>query len=261
MKVVLLAGGLGTRLQEETIRIPKPMVEIGDKPILWHIMKFFSNFNIDEFVIALGYKGHIIKKYFADYSCLDGDITVDILRGNVHHHCPPKESWRVHLVDTGNETATGGRLKRLKKIIGSESFLMTYGDGVADVDIDRLIQFHNAHGKIATVTAVHPPARFGYIDFENGTIKEFSEKSQSKEGWINGGFFVLEPTIFDYIENDETAFEGKPLCKLVQENQLEAYRHTGFWQCVDTLRELNLLRNRWNSGEAPWKIWSNNHDR
>lgn len=259
MKAVILAGGLGTRLSEKTKDIPKPMVDIGGKPILWHIMMIYSTFGIKEFIIALGYKAEVIKEYFLDYFSLSNDLTIDLLSGKkvVHNIC--ELDWKIHLVDTGLHTMTGGRLKRLKKWIGKESFLFTYGDGLADVNIRDLISFHENHGKLATVTAVRPPARFGGLDFDGDFVSQFTEKSQAKEGWINGGFFVLEPEVIDYIKEDATPWESEPLERLAKERQLLAYRHEGFWQPMDTLREHKQLEKLWEEGKAPWKLWDENN--
>ena len=256
MKVVILAGGLGTRLTEETETRPKPMVEIGGRPILWHIMKIYAHHGFREFVVALGYKGDVIKRYFLDYSKLQcQNLTVNLGSGDVMRRGGPPEDWTVHLVDTGYSTNTGGRLKRLAPILGRETFMATYGDGVADVDIQALVRFHRGHGKRATATAVRPPARFGGLVFEGDRIAEFTEKPQVGEGWINGGFFVLEPEVLDYIADDQTSWEREPLEQLAGEGQLMAYRHGEFWQCMDTLRDLRLLEGLWSSGKAPWKTW------
>ena len=256
MKTIILAGGLGTRLAEETAIRPKPMVEIGGKPILWHIMNIYAAFGFKEFVLALGYKGEEIKKYFLNFYMLNNDLSIDLSNGHAEPHSGQQPHWKVHLVDTGNVTQTGGRIKRLQPLIGNESFMLTYGDGVANVDIQRLVAFHKSHGKLATVTAVRPPARFGKIVFDGDRVVEFTEKPQTSEGWINGGFFVLEPGVFDYIEGDETAWEREPLERLAADGQLMAYRHEGFWQPMDTLREKRLLNALWNKGEAPWKVWT-----
>lgn len=255
MKTVILAGGLGTRLAEETIVRPKPMVEIGGKPILWHIMNTYAHYDLREFIIALGYKGEVIKEYFLNFYALNNDITLDIRSGKTSVHEGRQPDWSVKLVDTGYDTQTGGRIKRLKSWIGDEAFMATYGDGFADIDIDALMAFHRSHGKIATVTAVHPPSRFGEIVFDGDHIQEFAEKPQTGEGWISGGFFVFEPAIFDYIEGDSMPLEREPMQALVKEGQLCAYKHNGFWQPMDTLREKTLLQELWDSGEAPWKVW------
>jgi len=256
MKVAILAGGMGTRLAEETEVKPKPMVEIGGRPILWHIMKHYSHFGHKEFAIALGYKGEIIKKYMVDYCSLNSNITVSFHDRNVSVHDGDIPDWSVELIDTGYMTATGGRIKRLAPYIGKETFMLTWGDGVSDVDLDRLLAFHRAHGKLATMTAVHPPARFGHIELDGSRIVEFSEKPQTSEGLINGAFFVLEPEVFDYIEGDDTQWEKEPLERLAADGQLHAYVHESFWQCMDTLRDRKLLESLWQGGSPPWKIWS-----
>ena len=238
MKVAILAGGVGTRLAEETEIKPKPMVEIGGMPILWHIMKHYSWYGHNDFFIALGYKGEYIKKYMMDYCSLQGNLTVNMQNGDVIRHHNGLPNWTVNLIDTGNETLTGGRIKRLEPFIGGETFMLTWGDGVSDVNLENLLAFHRSHGKLATVTAVRPPARFGHLQFDGDQIIEFNEKPQTEEGWINGAFFVLEPEIFDYIEGDETQWERNRWSW--QDGQLMAYRHTGFWQCMDTLRDKSL---------------------
>jgi glucose-1-phosphate cytidylyltransferase len=255
MKVGILAGGFGTRLSEETTLKPKPMVEIGGKPILWHIMKLYASFGFNEFVIALGYKGEIIKDYFLNYHLRSSSLTVKLRQGEVIVHDGDQEDWVVHLLDTGLQTNTGGRVRRIAQFIGNEPFMLTYGDGVSNIDLHRLIGFHQSHGKLATVTAVRPPARFGMISFEGDHVTHFIEKPQVSEGWINGGFFVLEPGILDYTEGDMTIWEGDCMNQLVSEGQLVAYRHDSFWQCMDTLRDVKLLENLWDSGDAPWKVW------
>ena len=256
MKVVILCGGLGTRLREETEIRPKPMVEIGGQPILWHIMQGYASHGFREFVLALGYKGEVIKRYFLDYYHLHSNFTVHLAAGAVTAHDGERKDWLMHLVDTGLHTQTGGRLKRLTSWIGGETFMMTYGDGVADINIEDLVAFHRKHGKLATVTAVRPPARFGGLSFNGDLVAEFSEKPQIGEGWINGGFFVLEPEILDYIEGDDTIFEREPLERLARDGQLVAYRHVGFWQCMDTLRDVRLLESIWATDKAPWKVWT-----
>ncbi|MEG1753064.1 MAG: glucose-1-phosphate cytidylyltransferase [Christensenella sp.] len=257
MKVVILAGGFGTRISEESHLKPKPMVEIGDKPILWHIMKYYSNFGYNDFVICLGYKAYAIKEFFADYYLHMSDITFDFTAGNkmiVHDNFA--EPWKVTLVDTGLNTMTGGRLKRVQQHIGDETFMLTYGDGVADVDIAGLVKFHKGHGKAATMTAIRPSGRFGMLDIERGNaITSFREKSREDMGLINGGFMVLEPEIFDYIRGDDTILEREPLEKLAQEHELMAFKHEGFWQCMDTLRDKQLLDKLLAKNEAPWKVW------
>ncbi len=256
MKVVILAGGFGTRLSEETIFKPKPMVEIGGKPILWHIMKIYSTYGFNEFIICLGYKGHIIKEFFANYFLYMADVTIDLTNNNIEVHNAKAESWKVTLVDTGLYTQTGGRIKRIKPYVGNETFMLTYGDGVANINIKELLEFHKSHGKYATITAVQPPGRFGGLVLNGGDeVLSFREKPKGDGAWINGGFFVLEPEIFDYIKGDEVPWEREPLETLAKEGQLMAYKHRGFWQCMDTLRDKNYLENLWNSGKAPWKVW------
>ncbi len=254
MKTVLLAGGMGTRLSEETITKPKPMVEIGDKPIIWHIMKGYATHSIREFVLALGYKGEDLKRYFTDYYSVTGDIRLETKTGSITHAQPAREDWMVDLVDTGYNTETGGRLLKVAHLLG-DRFMMTFGDGVSDVDIAELIRFHESHGKLATLTAVRPPARFGHVDLEGDQVTTFDEKPQAGEGWINGGFFVLERKVLDYIDDDYTYFQKEPLERLAKEGELMAYRHTGFWQCMDTIRDRDLLQSMWATGDAPWKTW------
>ncbi len=256
MKVVILAGGLGTRLTEETETRPKPMIEIGGRPILWHIMKIYAHHNFREFVVALGYKGEVIKRYFLDYAKLQSDFTVNLASGDVMRRGGQPEDWIVNLVDTGLATNTGGRLKRLAPVLGRETFMATYGDGVANVDVSALVEFHRRHGKLATATAVRPPARFGGLEFEGERIVRFSEKPQAGEGWINGGYFVLEPGVLEYIANDQTSWEREPLERLADDGQLMAYRHDDFWQCMDTLRDHRLLEGLWAGNKAPWKVWN-----
>jgi glucose-1-phosphate cytidylyltransferase len=255
MKVAILAGGLGSRLAEETELKPKPMVEIGGKPILWHIMMHYAHYGFDEFAIALGYKGEVIKKYMLDYCSLNRDLSVSLKTGKVTMTGGAVPDWTVDLVDTGMKTQTGGRIKRLAPYMNNETFMLTWGDGVSDVNLNDLIAFHRAHGKLATLTAVRPSARFGHLEMEGDQITEFSEKPQTKEGWINGAFFVLEPEIFDFIDGDDTHFEMEPLGRLAAEGQLMAYRHTGFWQCMDTIREKKILETYWDNGNAPWATW------
>jgi glucose-1-phosphate cytidylyltransferase len=257
MKVAILAGGVGTRLVEETEVKPKPMVAIGGQPILWHIMMHYSAYGHREFVIALGYKGEIIKRYMVDYCALHGDLTVNLETGQVTNHANgvPKQSWIVRLVDTGLETQTGGRIKRLAPYLGNETFFLTWGDGVSDVNLHELLKFHRSHRKLVTVTAVRPPARFGRLDLDGDRVAKFSEKPQIGEGWINGAFFVVEPAALDYVDGDMAAWEREPLESLARDGQLMAFRHTSFWQCMDTLRDKRLLENLWESGKAPWKIW------
>jgi len=256
MKVAILAGGVGSRLSEETQVKPKPMVEVGSRPILWHIMKHYAHYGHDNFVIALGYKGEYIKKYFVDYCSLEYDLTVKVSSGEITRHRNGHPDWNVELIDTGVTTLTGGRIKRLAPYIGNETFMLTWGDGVSNVDLDKLLQFHRSHGKLATVTAVRPPARFGHMTFEGERVLQFSEKPQAAEGWINGAFFVLEPRIFDYIEGDSTQWEKEPMERLAREGELMAYRHSDFWQCMDTLRDKVLLETLWQNGKADWKTWS-----
>jgi glucose-1-phosphate cytidylyltransferase len=256
MKVGILAGGVGSRLSEETVLKPKPMVEIGGRPILWHIMMYYSHFGFDEFVIALGYKGEYIKKYMVDYCSLASDLTIDLAQGVVRPHSNHRHNWHIDLVDTGQQTQTGGRIKRLKTYLGSGTFMLTWGDGVSTVDLRELLAFHHAHGRLATVTAVRPPARFGRLEIEADRVVSFEEKLQMSEGWINGAFFVLEPGVFDLIDNDLTQFEREPLETLAREGQLMAYRHSGFWQCMDTLRDKVRLEELWATDNAPWKVWS-----
>ncbi|NEO97146.1 MAG: glucose-1-phosphate cytidylyltransferase [Symploca sp. SIO2E9] len=255
MKVGILAGGLGTRLAEETETKPKPMVEIGGRPIMWHIMNHYAHYGFNEFVIALGYKAEVIKKYMVDYCDLNSNLTVNLKNGEVRKHGGEQTNWTVDLIDTGIDTNTGGRIKRLAPYMGNETFMLTWGDGVSDINLHELLKFHRSHGKLATLTAVRPPARFGHLDLEGDQIVEFSEKVQTKEGWINGAFFVLEPEVFDYIEGDDTQWEKAPLEGLAKDGQLMAYKHNSFWQCMDTLRDKRKLENLWQSGNAPWKIW------
>jgi glucose-1-phosphate cytidylyltransferase len=256
MKVMILAGGLGSRLAEETTIRPKPMVEIGGLPILWHIMSHYASFGHDEFVVALGYKGEEVKRYFADRCSLIGDLAIDLGAGNVESRGGRRPDWNVELIETGAETQTGGRIKRLQPYSGGGTFMLTWGDGVSDIDITKLIEFHKKHGKYCTMTAVRPPARFGHMEMDGDAIVEFSEKPQTGEGWINGAFFVCEPEIFDYIDGDTTAWEREPLERLAKDGQLMAYRHESFWQCMDTLRDKQHLQALWDSGQAPWKVWS-----
>jgi glucose-1-phosphate cytidylyltransferase len=254
-KIVILAGGRGTRLAEETDIKPKPMVEVGDRPILWHIMKHYAAHGLTEFYLALGYKGHLIKRYFLDEVQLTGDLTVETANRQVLVRPASSENWTVHLCDTGLETSTGGRLKRLAPQLRGGTFLLTYGDGVSDVPIDKLLAFHRNHGRLATVTAVRPPARFGGLVFEGDLVKVFVEKPQIGEGWINGGFLVFEPDVLDMIEGDSASLESQLLEHLAREGQLAAYRHEGFWQCMDTVRDLRLLQSLWDAGRAPWRTW------
>lgn len=255
MKVGILAGGLGTRLSEETTVRPKPMVEIGGKPILWHIMNIYATHGFNEFVVALGYKGEYIKDYFLNYHHRAHNLTVDLQSGNIRVHDSNGEDWVVHLLDTGNDSQTGGRIKQIAQFIGNERFMLTYGDGVCNINVTNLLDFHHRHGKLATLTAVRPPARFGQMSFDDDQVIGFKEKPQIGEGWINGGFFVLEPEIINYIQNSLTVWELGPLERLASEGQLMAYRHSDFWQCMDTLRDVQLLNKFWDEGNAPWKIW------
>ena len=256
MKVGILAGGHGTRLAEETEIKPKPMVEIGGRPILWHIMMHYSCHGYNNFVIALGYKGEVIKRYMVDYCSLHSDLTVSLKAGRVDLHNTEKiQDWTVELIDTGLNTMTGGRIKRLQPYMGDKTFMLTWGDGVSTVDLTRLLAFHRNHGRLLTMTAVRPPARYGHMEFDGDRIREFTEKPQTAEGWINGAFFVAEPQVFDYIEGDDTQFEKEPLERLAADGELMAYKHDGFWQCMDTLRDKYVLEKLWNSGEAPWKTW------
>ena len=256
MKVVILAGGLGTRLSEETIVKPKPMVEIGGMPILWHIMKIYSSHGYNEFVICLGYKGYIIKEYFANYFLHQSDVTIDLKSNQVEVHDTYAEPWKITLVDTGNDSMTGGRIKRVQHHIGNEPFMLTYGDGVSNVDIRGLVEFHKTHGKICTLTAVQPSARFGALDIaDNQNVRSFLEKPKGDGAWINGGFFVCQPAVFDYIEGDSIAWEWKPLETLAAEKQLMAFQHEGFWKPMDTLRDKVELETAWNLGHAEWKTW------
>ena len=256
MKTVILGGGFGTRLGEETASRPKPMVEIGGMPILWHIMKIYAEAGINEFVLALGYKAEAIKEFFVDYLRLRSSLTVSLRgAGSVDVHPGDREDWTVHLIDTGLTTLTGGRIRRVKDWIDDSTFMMTYGDGVADVDLRAALAFHREHGRLATLTAVRPPARFGALELHGDLVRDFSEKPQVAEGWINGGFFILEPEVLDYIDGDDTSFERGPLERLAHDGQLAAYRHEGFWQCMDTLRDLRLLNALWEEGRAPWAVW------
>ncbi|MFF2018098.1 glucose-1-phosphate cytidylyltransferase [Paenibacillus sp. NPDC058177] len=256
MKAVILAGGYGTRISEETHLKPKPMIEIGGKPILWHIMKIYSHYGINDFIICLGYKGYMIKEYFANYYLHMSDVTYDMRDNNMKIHNNSSEPWKVTLVDTGLETMTGGRLKRVQKYIGNETFCFTYGDGVCDVNISDVINFHRANGTKATLTAIQPPGRFGAIDIlQNSRITSFEEKPQGDGSWVNGGYFVLEPEVFELIENDATVWELDPLESLARNNQLSAFKHYGFWQPMDTLRDKVKLEEMWDRREAPWKVW------
>ena len=255
MKVVILAGGFGTRLSEETTVKPKPMVEIGEKPILWHIMKIYSAYGFNEFIICLGFKGYVIKEYFANYFLHMSDITFDMSNNNMEVHNNHSEPWKVTLIDTGADTMTGGRLKRAKDFLDEETFCFTYGDGVSDINIRELIEFHKSKNATATMTAVQPPGRFGALSIAGTKIQEFQEKPMGESGWVNGGFFVLEPEIFDYIENDHITWEKEPLERLAAENNLHAFKHTGFWQAMDTLLDKIKLDEYWNTDSPPWKVW------
>ncbi len=255
MKVVILAGGLGSRLSEETTVRPKPMVELGGKPVLWHIMKIYTHYGLTDFVICLGYKGYIIKEYFANYLLHSSDVTLDFKHNSTIVHQHSAEPWTVTLVDTGDRTQTGGRLGRVRQHLGDETFCMTYGDGLGDVNISELLAFHSRHKTQATLTAVMPPGRFGVLDMTDEKIHRFEEKPPSGDGWINGGFFVLEPSVLDLLEDDATVWEREPLESLAAQGQLSAYKHGGFWQPMDTLRDKLHLEDLWNSGAAPWKVW------
>ena len=255
MKCIILAGGFGTRISEETTLKPKPMIEIGGKPILWHILKIYSHFGINDFVICCGYKGYVIKEYFANYSLHTSDVTFDLADNTMHVHHRKTEPWRVTLVDTGDVTQTGGRIKRVASYIGNDDFCLTYGDGVGNVDVAKSIAMHKLHGKLATMTAVQPPGRFGALSLADGVVKDFLEKPQGDSGWINGGFFVLSPKVLELIDNDATLWEGSPLQTLAAQGELCAYEHRGFWQPMDTLRDKTLLEELWSKGAAPWKVW------
>lgn len=256
MKAVILAGGLGTRISEETSVRPKPMIEIGGKPVLWHLMKIYSHYGINDFIICLGYKGYMIKEYFANYFLHMSDVTFDMSTNRLEVHQKHAEPWRVTLVDTGDQTQTGGRLKRVADYLDNDTFCFTYGDGLADIDIGKLLEFHRANGTLATVCAVQPPGRFGAIDIQGNRIRHFEEKPSGDGSWINGGFFVLEPRVMDYVKDDSTVWERGPLESLAKENQLSAFIHRRFWQPMDTLRDKIKLEELWQSGHAPWKVWS-----
>ena len=260
MKAVILAGGFGTRLSEETIDKPKPMVTVGGRPMLWHIMKILDAGGIKEFVVALGYRGDYIKQYFLDFHAVNNDITVDLANGQTTIHEGRRLDWTVHLVDTGLHTQTGGRLRRLRRWLDDGTFLFTYGDGVADLDLTDLLEFHRAHGKLATVTTVRPPSRFGNLAFEGDAVTDFYEKQDLADSRINGGFFLLEPDVIDYVEGDDVAWERAPLERLAREGQLMGYRHHGFWSCMDTLKEKTMLEDLWRLGQAPWRIWNGGDD-
>jgi glucose-1-phosphate cytidylyltransferase len=254
MKVAILAGGLGSRISEETVSRPKPMVEIGGRPMLWHVMKLYSSRGFNHFVIAVGYKGEVIKRWFADQAELGGNLRIRMQDNRVEVTASDCEDWVVDVVETGPSTQTGGRIRRLQPYLGDERFMLTWGDGVSDVDLSALIAFHEGHGRMATLTAVRPPARYGHLQFEGDRIIEFTEKPQIGEGWVNGAFFVLEPGVFDYIAGDATVWEQEPLEGLAKDGELMAYRHSGFWQCMDTLRDRKLLESLWNDGDPPWTI-------
>ena len=256
MKVVILAGGVGTRLAEETEVRPKPMVEIGGRPILWHIMKHYAHYGFREFFVALGYKGDQIKRYFLDYHHLNSNMTIDLSDGHIERQSKASDDWLLHLFETGLDTNTGGRIKRLEPWLRDATFMVTYGDGVCDVNVTELLRLHRSHGKVATVTAVRPPARFGGLVFDGDLVDRFVEKPQIGEGWINGGYLVLEPAIFEYLHGDQISLEADALEQLANQRQLVAYRHEGFWQCMDTLRDKRLLEKLWVGGDAPWKVWT-----
>lgn len=256
MQAVILAGGMGTRISEESYLRPKPMIEIGGRPILWHIMKIYHAHGVNDFIVCLGYKGYMIKEYFSNYFMHNADVTVNGETGEVEFHNRNSESWKITLVDTGDASMTGGRLRRVRSYIARDQpFCFTYGDGVADVNIDELVRFHRAHGRKATLTAVVPPGRYGALSLEGDTVTKFIEKPPGDQGLINGGFFVLEPSVIDYIDADSTSWEAGPLERLAAEGELQAYRHAGFWQPMDTLRDKNRLESLWEGGRAPWKIW------
>jgi glucose-1-phosphate cytidylyltransferase len=255
MKAVILAGGLGTRISEESHLKPKPMIEIGGRPILWHVMKIYSRYGINDFVVCLGYKGYVIKEYFANYFLHMSDVTFDIGKNRMEVHQRHAEPWRVTLVDTGQETLTGGRLKRVGAYLDGESFCFTYGDGVADIDVAKLIEFHRAHGRMATLTAIQPPGRYGAVLINRSRVTSFQEKPAGDGAWVNGGFFVLEPSVLKYIDDDHTSWESEPLARLASDDQLRAFQHAGFWQAMDTMRDKNQLEELWDSGNAPWKVW------
>ncbi len=255
MKAVILAGGFGTRISEETYIKPKPMVEVGGRPILWHIMRIYSHYGINEFVVCLGYKGYVIKEYFANYFLHMSDVTFDMTNNHMEVHHRHTEPWKVTLVDTGNASMTGGRLKRVAPYLNGDRFCFTYGDGVSDVNIADLLAFHDKHKKLATMTAIQPPGRYGSLEINDHSVKRFQEKPKGDGGWINGGFFILEPEVLEYIEEDKTTWEKEPLERLARENQLAAYQHNGFWQAMDTLRDKNHLESLWSDNKAPWKVW------
>ena len=256
MKVVILAGGLGTRLSEETVLKPKPMVEVGGMPILWHIMKIYSSYGFNDFIICLGYKGYMVKEYFANYFLHKSDVTIDLSNNSIKIHDSQAEPWKVTLVDTGNDTLTGGRIMRIKEYVSSETFMVTYGDGVSDVNIDELVKFHKSHGKYCTVTSVQPSGRFGALDIdENNEVKSFIEKPKGDGAWVNGGFFVCEPAIFNYIDGDTTIWEKEPMETIANQGHMFTFKHAGFWRPMDTLKDKHDLNDMWNSNNAPWKLW------
>jgi len=255
MKAVILAGGLGTRISEESHLKPKPMIEIGGRPILWHIMKIYSHWGINDFVICVGYKGYVIKEYFANYFLHMSDVTFDIAQNRMIVHQRKAEPWKVTLVDTGADTLTGGRLKRVQRYLDDDAFCFTYGDGVCDIDLGKLLDFHRGHGLLATLTAIQPPGRYGAVLVEDARVTSFQEKPAGDGAWVNGGFFVLQPTVLGYIDGDSTSWESEPLAKLAEDDQLRAYQHTGFWQAMDTMRDKTHLEELWTSGRAPWKLW------
>jgi len=255
MKVIILAGGLGTRLAEETEVLPKPLVEIGGRPILWHIMKQYAHYGFKEFFVALGYKGEAIKRYFLDYYDLNSNLTIDLGNGNHQKKKKNGDDWILHLIDTGRDSFTGTRVKRLKPWLKNETFMVTYGDGVSNINLQELLKFHQRHGRIATISVVRPPSRFGGVIFEGDRVAAFTEKPQMGEGWINGGFIVFEPAIFDYLHGIHSSLESDALSRLARDNQLMAFKHDNFWQCMDTLRDKRLLERLWNEGDAPWRVW------
>lgn len=256
MKVVILAGGLGTRLSEETVLKPKPMVEIGGMPILWHIMKIYSSYGYNDFIICLGYKGYVVKEYFANYFLHKSDVTIDLSNNSLKVHDSQAEPWKITLVDTGNDSMTGGRIKRVQTHVGNEPFMVTYGDGVSDVNITELVKFHQSHGKLCTVTAVQPSGRFGALNLsEDQTVQSFLEKPKGDGAWINGGFFVCQPQVFDYIKGDSTIFEKEPMENIAADKQMKAFNHSGFWKPMDTLRDKHELEEDWSNNKAKWKIW------
>lgn len=256
MKVVILAGGFGTRLSEHTDLIPKPMVEIGGMPILWHIMKIYSSYGFNDFVILLGYKGYVIKDYFTNYYLRQSDVTLDISKNHLQIHTNKSEPWKVTMLETGLSTMTGGRLLYAKKYLDGQPFFLTYGDGVSDININKLLDFHNSHKKLLTITAIQPEGKFGALEISNNSkVISFNEKPKGDGSWVNGGFFICEPGVFDYIEGDSTTFEAEPLMNLASRNEIYTYKHNGFWKCMDTLRDKNYLNELWNSNKAKWKIW------